>query len=282
MYQFNEYTKEALATLYSPREIYLLTVDIVAHLLQCDKSKLLFPREIQLSENQRLVAKEMVKKLNNQIPIQYVLGRAYFYDEEFEVTPSVLIPRPETEELVEWIVSDYAMDSDQKILDIGTGSGCIAICLQKKLAQSTVTAMDISPQALEVASRNSQKIGATVHFEQCDIRSLPSYDERWDIIVSNPPYIPLSEKYAMDKNVIKNEPPAALFVSDTSPLLFYEKIASFSQTHLRDGGRLYVEIHQAYGKEIVKLFECKGFTEVVLRKDMSQNDRMVSATKRGV
>lgn len=279
MYEFKQYTKRLLEDTYTQGEIYSITMDIISHLLRCDKTKLLFPKEVQLSDNTRILAMSMVEKIRQKVPIQYVLQRAYFYNEEFEVVPNVLIPRPETEELVEWIIRDNNQKKHQRILDIGTGSGCIAISLKKYLNTSIVTGWDISPIALDIARKNSKKIGVKIEFDVHDILSSLPCAENWDIIVSNPPYIPISSQQQMDCNVVRYEPALALFVPDESPLVFYEKIANFAQSHLSEGGLLYFEIHQDYGDEIVELLENKGFGEITLKKDLSKNDRMVKAQR---
>lgn len=216
-------------------------------------------------------------------PLQYVLGEADFYGLKFKVNPHVLIPRPETEELVQWIKNDIAdiapKGEGKQLLDIGTGSGCIALTLQSKLPDLNVTALDVSDLALSVVSENASRLGLKVNLICTDIlntkstESLPVYD----YMVSNPPYIPIKDKADMHENVLNHEPHLALFVEDTDHLLFYRHIAIFAQKHLRTGGALYFEIHEKYANDVQQLLINYDFKNIIIKKDISGKERMVRA-----
>ena len=215
-------------------------------------------------------------------PIQYILGYAWFFNQKFTVNESVLIPRPETEELVALIL-DENKEENLRVLDIGTGSGCIPISLKIHLPiGSEVFGVDISDGALKVANNNASKLSYTVNFQKVDILekepSIVKGDEKFNIIVSNPPYITPKEKLAMHKNVLDFEPHLALFVEEKDPLIFYNAIADYAKKNLVSDGKLYFEINQAYGTAIVDMLERKGFHQVKLKKDLSGLDRMVKAT----
>lgn len=212
-------------------------------------------------------------------PIQHILGKADFYGYTFAVNEHTLIPRPETEELVQLIVNENK-GKQGSILDIGTGSGCIALTLKKQLPQYAVTALDVSPDAIAVARRNSKALDADAEFILADILEWDSFfqsDQTYDIIVSNPPYITPKEQEQMHRNVLNFEPHSALFVEEHAPLIFYAAIADLAKVHLSDGGSLYFEINQYLGPEMVDLLQKKGFTDVNLLQDINGVDRMVSA-----
>jgi release factor glutamine methyltransferase len=215
-------------------------------------------------------------QLEKDVPIQYILGETEFYGMKFKVSRGVLIPRPETEELVDLIIKQ-APKGKISILDIGTGSGCIAVSLAKNLAEAQVTAFDIPGAALEIALQNALQNQVNVTFIKKDILKTETLDQNWDVIVSNPPYVLNSEKEKMQANVLEHEPHTALFVPDINPLLFYSKIARLAQNHLTPNGKLYFEINEAYGKEVVKLLEMLDYKNVKLKKDFFGKDRMVSA-----
>ena len=221
-----------------------------------------------------------IEKLKIFTPIQYVLGECEFMGLRFEVDPSVLIPRPETEELVEWILASQNNTNSVSILDIGTGSGCIAVSLKCMLPKAFVTAYDLSNDALALARKNAEINEVTVDFRQQDILQPETENGEWDIIVSNPPYIPNAEKVEIQSNVLNFEPHLALFVPDNDPLLFYRKIIEFAAMHLKAGGQLFFEIHRDRGQEVMQLLSEAGFAEIELRKDLSGNDRMLKAEKK--
>lgn len=211
-------------------------------------------------------------------PVQYVLGRAEFSGRWFNVRPGVLIPRPETEELCAWITADSKASASPKVLDIGTGSGCIAITLQLDMPESKVTAWDISADALDVARENAQQLGANVNFVKLDALNAKPEGE-WDVIVSNPPYICEKEKKDMAVNVLEHEPHTALFVPDADPLLFYRAITRLAVQTLSKGGRLYFEINPIYADDTCRMMRAEGMTAVELRSDMYGKQRMAKGVK---
>lgn len=217
-------------------------------------------------------------RLTEGEPVQYVLGRAEFSGRWFNVRPGVLIPRPETEELCAWITADSKASASPKVLDIGTGSGCIAITLQLDMPESKVTAWDISADALDVARENAQQLGANVNFVKLDALNAKPEGE-WDVIVSNPPYICEKEKKDMAVNVLEHEPHTALFVPDADPLLFYRAITRLAVQKLSKGGRLYFEINPIYADDTCHMMQTEGMTEVELRSDMYGKQRMAKGVK---
>lgn len=233
-----------------------------------------------LSISQETLIDAYIKELKLQKPIQYILGETEFFGITLKVNPHVLIPRPETEELVEWVIADRDNDFPS-VLDIGTGSGCIAIAIAKKLPAAKVFALDISAEAIILAKGSSINASTSITFFQQDILSIPSElkGAPYDIVVSNPPYVRNSEKELMQPNVLKNEPKSALFVSDDDPLVFYDAIAQTALTTLKQNGKVYCEINEALGPETAKIFKDKGFTDVEIRKDINGKDRMLRAKK---
>ena len=222
--------------------------------------------------------KSILQRLEKYEPIQYIEGKKYFSGREFFVRQGVLIPRPETEELVE--LAAQACKPNAKILDIGTGSGCIAISLAKKLPEAEVHAWDISEAALEVAKQNNEQLSASVHFEQHDILTyLATGEEAFDLIISNPPYITESEKAEMEANVLAWEPSIALFVPDNDPLLFYRRIGELALRMLTPNGKLFFEINRAYGDATKQLLCNQGYKNIHIQKDLSGNDRFVYAER---
>lgn len=217
-------------------------------------------------------------RLTEGEPVQYVLGRAEFCGRWFSVRPGVLIPRPETEELCAWITADSKASASPKVLDIGTGSGCIAITLQLDMPESKVTAWDISADALDVARENAQQLGANVNFVKLDALNAKPEGE-WDVIVSNPPYICEKEKKDMAVNVLEHEPHTALFVPDAGPLLFYRAITRLAVQTLNKGGRLYFEINPIYADDTCRMMQAEGMTAVELRSDMYGKQRMAKGVK---
>jgi release factor glutamine methyltransferase len=216
-------------------------------------------------------------------PVQYVLNEAWFYKMKFFVNENVLIPRPETEELVEWIVADLRKETDSKqtnIIDIGTGSACIPISLKKEFPKTFVTATDVSEKALSVAKRNATELNAAIDFYQINFLKEDEWEglSRYDIIASNPPYIPINEKEILSKNVTDFEPEIALFVENNDPFIFYKKISKFAKTHLKENGKIYVEVHEEYAKEVKVIFENAGFISEI-KKDMYGKERMVRGKK---
>ena len=253
------------------------------YLILEDKHKL---RQIDLALNHELsfvqtdfvVWDLILNQLKKEIPIQYLLGKTHFYGLEFEVNENVLIPRPETEELVEWIINENSKTDKAKtikILDIGTGSGCIAISLAKNIPNAQVYAMDISKKAIETAKRNAMNNKTDVTFILQDVLNTEVLKCTFDIIVSNPPYVRNLEKEEIKKNVLDYEPHLALFVEDNDALIFYRKIAALAQNNLLEDGQLYFEINQYLGDEMKDLLEKMNFKSIELRKDIYDNDRMI-------
>ena len=232
--------------------------------------------------------KNELKELLKHKPVQYVLKEAWFYKMKFLVDENVLIPRPETEELIEWIINDFKKERDSKptmpdgrpanIIDIGTGSGCIAVALKKELTDSNITAIDVSEEALSVAKKNGENLKATINFLAVNFLNKNAWKPlaAYDTIVSNPPYIPIDEKKFLAKNVTEFEPQIALFVENNDPFVFYKKIVEFSETHLKPGGKIYVEVHEEYAKQVKIIFENAGLTSEI-KKDIYGKERMVKA-----
>lgn len=270
------FIQHELKGLYSPSEINSLTRLILEKEFGMSFSDILACKFNNLSDAEAQKLGEIVSKLKKMEPIQYVLGEAEFFDLPFYVSPSVLVPRPETEELVQWIL-ETAKNQPIKILDIGTGSGCIAVTLAKKMPSAEVHAWDISKDALQIARKNAERNGVEVIFSEKDMLQPLVSDEKLDIIVSNPPYVTDSEKAEMEENVLNFEPHVALFVPDDNALIFYEKIASFASENLNAGGKLFFEINQAKGEAVVGLLKEKEFKNIELRKDISGNERMIMA-----
>ena len=233
----------------------------------------------EFSEDEISIWTTILEKLKTQIPIQYILGTTHFYGSEFLVDENVLIPRPETEELVDWIVklnSKISKKKNLRILDIGTGSGCIAISLAKNIPNSEVFAIDVSEKALAVAEKNALLNTVSLTFLLKNILETTSLDQKFDIIVSNPPYVRNLEKSEIYSNVLDNEPHLALFVADDDALIFYKKIAELAATNLNPNGQLFFEINQYLGKETQDLLESLGLKNRELRKDIYGNDRMIA------
>ncbi len=228
-----------------------------------------------LNDCQLELFERYLKELSKNRPIQYVLGETDFCALKFKVDERVLIPRPETAELVDFVIDSASIGT--KILDVGTGSGCIAIALSKLIPNAEVIAFDISESALELATENAHLNNVEVNFRQVDILNGADSDEDFDVIVSNPPYIMLSEREEMCSNVLDYEPHLALFVPDDDPLIFYRAIIDFAKKHLLPTGSLFFEINRVFSKEIKEMLNEKGFSKVKIRKDMFGNDRMIRA-----
>ena len=232
-------------------------------------------KELEINDIDRVIA-----ELREWRPVQYIIGTASFDDMELEVSEGVLIPRPETEELVEWVASEAPCGA--KIVDVCTGSGCIAVALSRRVKQSRVWGIDISKEALSIARRNAEKYAPTIELVEGDALADFSQliDEEVDVVVSNPPYIPNSDRKLMRRNVTEHEPSIALFVEDDDPLLFYRSIARTALRMLRSGGKLYFEIYENYATEMVDMLTNEGFVNVVVREDFRAKQRMVCAEKR--
>lgn len=272
------YIRSRLQPYYTAEEVSALSRIVCCDLLGQAPTDYYLGKDIVLSPKKEQELEDILQRLSRFEPLQYIEGRTLFLGREFWVAPGVLIPRPETEELVELMLKE--IPADARILDVGTGSGCIAISLAKELPDALVTAWDVSPEALSVARANARKLQADVRFVECDVLAC-QVDEvgLYDVIVSNPPYVTEAEKADMEPNVLQWEPSLALFVPDDDPLRFYRRIAVLGRDMLADGGRLYFEINRAYGREMVEMLRAMGYVGVRVEKDLSQNDRFVIAEK---
>ncbi|MBQ4914899.1 peptide chain release factor N(5)-glutamine methyltransferase [Maribacter sp. MMG018] len=275
----NIFHKE-LDDLYGEREVASFFYMLIEHFLGLQRFVLAMEPNLVVDKGQETPMFKALSELKGYKPVQYIIGSAHFMDMTFKVGPAVLIPRPETEELVRWVLSDVGEIKDirLKVLDLGAGSGCISVALAKNLKMAEVTGVDISDEAIEIAKKNALENGVEVEFLKSDMLTL-TIKEKYDIIVSNPPYVRCLEKNKMKENVIYHEPELALYVSDEDSLVFYRAIANFSEKSLKTDGILYLEINQYLGKETVDLFEKHNFKKVELRKDMFGNDRMIKVVK---
>jgi release factor glutamine methyltransferase len=279
--------REGLKTLYDFKEAEAITLLALSEITGFSKAKLkAFPEE-QIDPGQTKQLADLLSRLKTGEPIQYIIGHIEFYGLRFKVNPSVLIPRPETEELAEWVIASVGPQqcwgAVGNILDIGTGSGCIAISLKKNLPGFRVSATDISDDALKTAEENARLNNVDIDFIKADILSTEKpftfHLSPFTSIISNPPYVTLHDKTQMHKNVTDFEPHTALFVPEDDPLVFYKAIANFAVKNLVQNGLLFFEINESYGKEIVELLADKGFKNIELRKDMSGRDRMICASR---
>lgn len=275
---------QELSSIYEEREARSVTKIVFENKLDLQAHQMAFERFRILTLEQEKQLNEILKRLLTQEPVQYILEEADFFGLKFRVNKSVLIPRPETEELVEWMLSEVLspkseVRSEIQVLDIGTGSGCIPISISKEIPQAHIEACDISDDALEIAQENNCRIQTSVKFFKYDILSENLSTNKYDVIVSNPPYISLNEKAAMRSNVLEFEPHLALFVSGVDDLIFYRKIAEQALVSLKPNGKLFFEINEAKGKETVEVLHDFGFMNIELRKDLSGKDRMIKAEK---
>jgi len=267
-----------LSEFYPETEIQSFFNILIQYKLNLSRVDLALQPSLEFNNSEFDFFKKALTNLKKQIPIQYIIGETEFYGLNFNVNSNVLIPRPETEELVDWILKDCQNSPSIKILDIGTGSGCIAISLAKNLPNAEVFALDISSEAIKTAKSNATINNVTVNFMEADILSLTKLPHKFDVIVSNPPYVRELEKEQMQTNVLANEPHLALFVKNDNPLLFYDKIADLAKLNLNKGGYLYFEINQYLGTETVELLKLKGFKNIQLEKDIFEVDRMTKAS----
>lgn len=276
------YFNDRLADLFTPNELKLMFNEFLIVRLKISRSELHFSEKLKLSESDLLYFRSCVHRLKDNEPFQYILGSTEFYGLEILCDKRALIPRPETEELVDWIVKDYASNQPLKILDLCTGTGCIALALKSLLTTSNVAGIDISEDALMLAKANGLKNSLGVSFYKVDLLKLKEDDFpqfQFDIWVSNPPYIPHKEKENMHANVLDFEPEIALFVEDNDPLMFYRIIAQQGLIHLKTGGKLFFEIHENLGTEMIELLSNIGYSEIELRKDLQGKNRMLKGVK---
>ena len=270
--------RQSLRDIYPPEELKALTMMICCDMLGFDPLDIYLGKDMILSECKERELENIIFRLQKNEPIQYIRGFAVFGGRKFKVAPGVLIPRPETAELVDWVVNENP--GAHHLLDIGTGSGCIAISLDKKLPDAEVEAWDISEEALAIARKNNDALEARVRFLQRDVladdwEKIPSFD----VIVSNPPYVTEMEKNEMDANVLEWEPGLALFVPDEDPLRFYNRIVRLGSELLLPGGKLYFEINQVYGQETAHILEMNQYRDVRVIKDIFGKDRIVTANR---
>ena len=273
-----------LILIYEKREAANITDWVFENITGFKRLERSLNGNIVLEMNKEQKLKEYLEELLQNKPVQYVLNEAWFYKMKFYVNEHVLIPRPETEELVEWIVEDvpslkYDVQNEEfKVLDVGTGSGCIAVSIKKELENTDITAIDISEDALKIATKNSDALQAKINFLQNDFLNESLWNSLgvYDVIVSNPPYIPEDEKNILAKNVTAFEPSIALFVPNNNPFIFYEKIAEFSQSHLSINGKVYAEIHENYSREVQQIFSKYNFNSEI-KKDIYGKERMIRA-----
>ena len=271
--------KKMLAGYYPDAEASALAKMLLVEVLHFSTLELFGGKDKEVFKKDLDVLYEMSRRLQNQEPIQYIIGKETFCGMPFVVNRHVLIPRPETQDLVEWIAEEDQQTNPCRLLDMGTGSGCIAISLAKKLPHVQVEAWDISGEALQVARQNALNNQVKVDFHQQDILSASPGIAEWNVIVSNPPYITNKEKAEMESNVLDWEPHTALFVPDHDPLLFYRRIAQLGMNMLVNGGALYFEINRAYGTETIAMLQALGYENIIIRKDRFNNERMIKATR---
>ena len=280
--QWNEYYRQyvqQLQTIYIAEEASAITLLVFENKAAVNRTDIIkYPDKI-LPVQQKEVLDAALKELLQHKPVQQITGEAWFYNLKFKVTEHVLIPRPETEELVQWVIHEHATQTGPVlILDIGSGSGCIPVALKKNLPNATITSVDISNEALTFARENAAINNVAVDFLQLDFLNEKEWQRlpAFDIIVSNPPYIPLNEKEKLDKNVTAYEPHIALFVPNQQPLIFYEAITAFAKTHLKADGKVYVETHEGLAKETAEVFSTH-FKNATIQKDINGKERMVKA-----
>ncbi len=272
--------RKELGGIFAPGETESLIFLIFEKIKGYSRTQFILAHDEKLTNEEQLEISRIVNRLKQHEPIQYILGETEFYGLPFYAVPGVLIPRPETEELVQLIIQENRL-SEPVILDMGTGTGCIAISLRKNIPHAQVLACDISPVCLETARRNAQQNASEITVLEYNIlTNAPEFNfPELDVIVSNPPYIRETEKSLMEKNVLEYEPDLALFVPDSDPLLFYRQIADFARIHLKNNGRLYFEINEAFGAECSAMLQEKGFSGIALKKDINGKDRMIACSR---
>ena len=285
--KFRDYFNKTIKKLYPTSEIDTFLFLLLEEYLNFKRIDIVLKSNFEISPEDLILLRSSTKLLEQEIPIQYILGKTEFYGFPFILNEHVLIPRPETEELISSILENVlktrsfhtnANEKQLKILDIGTGSGCIPISLKKSLPFAEITAIDVSNEALTIAKKNAVLNKVDINLTQQDILNTTSLNQLYDVIVSNPPYVRESEKKEIKNNVLNNEPHMALFVEDNNPLVFYNKIAELAKNHLTKNGTLFFEINQYLGKETVELIKLKGFNKIQLKKDVFGRDRIIIAS----
>jgi len=271
--------QESLLDLYPSEEVQSFFSILSEEYLNLSRIETFLKADTIISEENLSQFRNAIKRLKQFEPIQYILGKTEFFSLPFNVNQHVLIPRPETEELVDWIIHDFKHKEKTSLLDIGTGSGCIGLSLAYNLKNAKVSVLDVSEKALLVAKENALLNNVNIEFLEEDILSCNILPQQYDVIVSNPPYVRISEKAAMNNNVLLHEPDLALYVENNDPLLFYKKIASLAQTHLSPGACLYFEINEYLSNDMKQLLNDSGFEDIIVKKDMFGKDRMVKCRK---
>ena len=269
------YFEEKLSETFSSREIKLIARSFISKRLGWESTDFISRNEEKVSESDLLFFREKINQLLEGVPFQYALGETFFYNILLKTDNRGLIPRPETEELVDWIVNDHQNTQGIRILDIGTGSGCIPLAIKSVMPNSKMTGIDVDIDAINLSKENANALELNVDFFQHDILSRIDLDMEWDVIVSNPPYIPIREKSQMANHVLDYEPEIALFTTNENPLVFYEKIADFAAEKLSKNGSLYFEIHESNAEAVVQVLKNKNFEAITVKKDLQGKDRMV-------
>jgi len=287
--EFRIYFLTELSSIYPKTEIDTFFFLLIEEYLDLNRIDTVLKSDFKIGKEKSSLLKSALVKLKQEIPIQYIIGKTEFFGYPFLVDGNTLIPRPETEELVEWIIKEISNlkslgATKLNILDIGTGTGCIPISLAKNILNATISAIDVSAATLKIAKQNAVLNSVDINFIETDILKTASLNKLtqsqnvlFDVIVSNPPYVRELEKVEIQNNVLENEPHLALFVSDENPLIFYDKIADLAKKHLSENGILFFEINQYLGKETITMLKQKGFQNIELRKDLFKNDRMIKA-----
>jgi release factor glutamine methyltransferase len=258
-------------------EIQGLAYIIIEHLFKINKTEIITDRSLNISSSQLKELNQFLDRINKGEPIQYILGETEFYGRQFIVNPGVLIPRGETEELVDLVIKDHK-GKKIKVLDIGSGSGCIPITIVKELKLIKAYAIDFDPRAIKVARQNATRHQVEIDFLMIDILKEKIPIQGLDVIISNPPYVTLSEKSQMKTNVLEHEPATALYVSDENPLIFYERIADLGRESLKEDGKLYFEINENFGNKIAQMLEQRGYKNIELIADLNGKDRVIKAS----
>jgi release factor glutamine methyltransferase len=279
--EFRSFVKNTLQQIYSSNELDQLAKSLLMSRLKMDSTTYLLSSESKLSDEVLVQLRDDVDRLLKDEPLQYVLGCTSFYGLEIQCSPAALIPRPETEELVDWVLSEVQLPS-YVLIDLGTGTGCVPLAIKAERPSWVVSAIDVSQEALALARSNAFKLSLDVHFEEVDLLQDLSgleFKDAFNVVVSNPPYIPHADALSMLPNVLNHEPHLALFVPDTDPLLFYRRIVAFCEQYLSIDGYVFVEIHEELSAETMQLFHEAGFANIELRKDLQGRSRMIKAQR---
>ena len=276
-----EYFNKRLASLYEYNAIRQFVKAAVCTRMNIDQSDWILQSDLQFSESDLLYFRSLVKRLQSGEPMQYVLGEVEFYGLRLSVDERALIPRPETEELVDWVCSSMEAGANSRVIDLCAGSGCIALALASQMSKARVTAVELSPEAVELIKENAQKCNLEIEITNWDVLDAGNYSSlsEVDTIVSNPPYVLEKDKLEMEEMVLDHEPHMALFVEDSDPLLFYREIGKNAIAVLKNEGFVFFEIHESYGKDLITLLQELGFVNIDLRKDLQGKDRMIRAQK---